>query len=490
MPGQFSKSNRPERPGAYFNFQSRPVARVLPNVGSVVALPFVHDWGPMDVPVLCGSLDEWRSVYGSSIDTPGYKAARMCFQGEGDLADSRGGAGGVVALRIGGATAAKATKSLNNSTPAPAIRFDSRYEGALGNRLKVTAQDAVAPANTGEIIVYLDTVEVERFTYLKTPAAGSIAALAAQITAESGWVTATMLIDGTALQVPQASQALAGGASGETMIAADWTSALSVLETARFSVFAPFDLTDSAIVASLKTWAQNLNVKGKRFVSVLGGAAGELAAVANARATSLNDGDFISLGIGTYTDEEFGDLSTSQLAPRIAGIMAAIGEIGSMTFARMEGLTIKVGATEADIASSFTSGLMVLSQDEDPEAPVRIERGLTTYTTKTDANKPYIIYRSPRYVRIMHGIELELTAWAERKVVGRLPVTDQTRELVVGETQVRMAAREDQGIIQPGWSVSVDSDPPPQPEDEFVAVIIGITFGRSIEQVFFTVTIG
>src|SRR3954467_2206047 len=102
MPGQFSKSNRPERPGAYFNFVARPTARILPNVGAVVALPFTHDWGPMDQAVLCTDFDQWRSIYGPTTTTPGYKAAKQAFEGEGSYSGSRGGAGAVLAYRFGG----------------------------------------------------------------------------------------------------------------------------------------------------------------------------------------------------------------------------------------------------------------------------------------------------------------------------------------------------------------------------------------------------
>ena len=486
MPGQFSKSNRPERPGAYFNFEAQPQPRVLPNVGSVVAVPFVNDWGPVNQPVLCQSLDEWRSIYGSSLTTPGYKAVRQAFQGEGDLPDSRGGAGAVLAFRFGGTAKAKATKTLQNTSPIDALRLEARYEGVTGNALRATVQASVT-AGRDELIIYLDSVEVERYEYVKT----DITALAADIDSKSGWVksVASPRVTGVALS-PIVSTPFTGGNDGATLVAGDWTAVMTALEAARFSVFAPFDLTDTAIVTSAKAWAQNLNRKGKRFMSVVGGLPDETAGTANTRATGLNDPDFITVGIGTYTDEEFGDISTAQLAPRIAGILAAIGENGSLTFARLEGLTIKKGASEQDIYSSFDSGTLVLSMDEDPEAPVRIERGLTTYTTQTDQNRPYIIYRSPRYVRIMHGIELELTQWAERNVIGRLPVNDATREFVIGETRTRMTQREEQGVVQPGWSAEIDSDPPPQPEDEFIAVRIGLTFGRSIEQVFYTVYVG
>lgn len=485
MPGQFSKSALPARPGAYFNFVARPSPRVLPNVGSIVALPFTHDWGPMDQPILCGDFNQWQAIFGPTDTTPGYKAVRMAFEGEGLYDGSRGGAGSVLAFRFGGAAAAKATKVLGNTTPAAtALTLSARYEGTRGNSLRVTTRDAVTAGND-ELVVYLGTVQVEVFEYLQT----DIAALAADINARSDWLSAVSNITGVALTAVT-SQALTGGNDGSTLVAGDWTAMMTALESTRFSVFAPFDLTDTSIVASLKTWQANLNIKGKRFMSVIGGAAAETVSVAITRATTMNDSNVVSLGIGTYTHDEFGDLSTSQLAPRVAGVIAAIGELGSLTFARFTGLTVKVGPSEADILDAFKAGLLVLTQDEDQTVPVRIERALTTFTTANDPDKPYIIYRSPRYVRIMHGIENELTLWAERNVIGRLPVSDKTREFVVGETRARMQSREERGIIQPGWTVEIDNDPAPTPEDEFIALRYGLTFGRSIEQVLNTVSIG
>ena len=44
MAGIFSKSSRPKRPGAFFNFVAAEQQPILENTSGVVAIPFVHDW--------------------------------------------------------------------------------------------------------------------------------------------------------------------------------------------------------------------------------------------------------------------------------------------------------------------------------------------------------------------------------------------------------------------------------------------------------------
>jgi hypothetical protein len=121
---------------------------------------------------------------------------------------------------------------------------------------------------------------------------------------------------------------------------------------------------------------------------------------------------------------------------------------------------------------------------------VRLERGVTTYTTTTDDNKPYLIFRNPKFVRTMQGIQMELTEWVESNIIGKVPVNDKTRAAVRAEIISRLNQRVDAGAIQPNPTVTVDTDPPPSDDDEFLAFVVGVRWGRSAEQVFFTIRNG
>jgi hypothetical protein len=193
--------------------------------------------------------------------------------------------------------------------------------------------------------------------------------------------------------------------------------------------------------------------------------------------------------MGSVLDSTLGTLSTSQLAPRIAGIMAAKGEAQSMTYSRLAGVTPLVGASAADILTAYDAGVMVLGRDSNPDAPVRIEKALTTYVVKTNAQKPYLIYRNPKYVRTMQGLQMELADWSDSNIIGRTAVSDKTRQFVVGEARTRCQRRVDLGVIQPDFTCVIDPNPTPSDTDEYVAVLIGLGFGRSVEQVFFTIQV-
>ena len=492
MPGTFSKSNRPKRPGAYFNFIATQKETILPNSAGRVCLLVQHDWGPFETPTLVNSLAEFQSVFGPSTDTPGYKAVYGAFKGEG--LPGRGGAGGVIAVRYG-TSEVKASVVINQSPgdTVAAITLTAVYPGSYGNDLSSTVEDNAADAtNKRDLVIKVGGVEVERYTYAKT----DITALGAAINASSEWVTAVVNNSGT--EAVKSAKSFTSGADGTVDVAAaDFTTALDIAETQRFGVLAMDDLagtdwgspaTATSILASWKTWAANLNAKGKRFISVVGGALDEAIGDAVSRSASLNHSDFVNIGKGGVEDASLGTLSTSQLAPRIAGILAATGEERSLTFTRLQGCTARNFCTEAQILTGFDGGVVVLATDNHPSAPVRVEKGLTTYTGG-DSTKPYAIYRNPKYVRTTHGIETDITEWSEINVIGQLQINDGTRAYVVGHAKSVIKAREDRGVLQSGSTVAIDQDPPPTIEDEFIALIYGIAFGRSVEQIYNTVVV-
>lgn len=488
MPGQFSVVTQPKLPGEYVNYQVAPVAPVPVSIGSIVAIPITHDWGPFKVATPVRSLAEFQAVFGSSNTTPGYYAVAQCFKGEG--VQGRGGAGQIIVLRWGASAAAKATKTLQNTTPANAITLTALYEGTKGNSLKLTVQDYAADATQSELIVYLGTAEVERYHYPDT----NIANLVAQINSTSHWLTATLVLDGVALGTVT-TQSLTGGLDGGTLIAQDWTDMMEVLETQRFGILAPFDLTDSGIMASLKTWAANLNTVGKRFMTVVGGALDEDLAAARTRATALANYNFCTIGVGSVKDSALVDadgnpkvFSTSQFAPRLAGALAYRGEAMSMTFARFADVDLLNGATTQNVADAYDAGVMVLEKDS-AENPVRVSKARTAYTSTSDPTHPVSIFGEPKFVRTMQNFEMEVTQRGEENYIGQMPVDDITRNALLADAKQSLRVRETARVVRPGWSVVISSDPPPQPTDDFVKLDYAIEFGRSLEKVFNSITV-
>jgi Phage tail sheath protein beta-sandwich domain len=489
LAGTFSTTSLPKRAGAYFNFIARPQVLVPPAVGSVVAVPFVHTWGPDATVVALSDFSDFTAVYGNDLASQGYRAVRQAFRGE--AARGRRGAGTVLAYRMAAASAAKATVSLTNVTPAAALRVDAIYKGTRGNNLRVTIQTDPIDGTKRDFIVLDGATEIERFVYTPT----SMADLASRVNGVSDWVTVTTLIDGVALTAV-ASVPLTGGADGTTLTAGEWTAMMTAFEPQRFGYFAPHDLTDVSITASVVSWGKNANAKGRRFFVVLGGVLDEAVSVAVTRASTMNDPDFITMGVGSIRDNEMLDangnpivLSTSQFAPRLAGIMSALGENRSLTGARVAGVDILNGANEASIDSAFAGGVIVLARDSDAEAPVRVEKGLSTYTTTTNQDVPYLIFRNPKFVRTLHDLQDEITQWVQSEVIGQLSVNAKSRSAVVAHMSTLLQSAEDGEAIQPGWTAQVSANPPPIDSAEYIAIDVGLAFERSAEQVLTTITV-
>ena len=492
MAGIFSKSNLPKRPGAYVNFSGERAEPTLANPAGVVAIPTTHSWGPSEPTIVTSWADFLAQFTSGGTDsfTDAYIAVKQAFTGE-DY-QGHGGAEQVIVKRMVPSDAAAATLALNNTAAATAVTLTAKHKGTYGNRLKASVFQNAADSTKNDLVLYdnVNSVELERYTHVKA----SITALVADINASSDWVSATAGATTTALAAVSLS-AFTGGDNG-AVTATEYADAMAALEPYRFSLFAPANLTDTGIRASVVAWAANLNTKGKRFLTLFGGASDDTISTAVTRAQAINtagnnDPNFLTLGVGTYSDSEFGTLTTAQLVPRVAGILADRGERQNITFARLTGLDNDAGApTESQILTAIDNGIVVIARDSNTVSPLRIEKGVTTFVQKTNADRPYSIYSSPKYLRTMHLLEMEITEWAEGNVIGRLAITRDTRDYILTQMQGRLQTREDAGIVQPGWSVEIDSSPAPTATDEFVALSYSLTFGRSLEQILNTIVVG
>jgi hypothetical protein len=176
----WSPTSPPKRGGSYARFVIKRQQTLPKSTKGVLALPIVHDWGPLKTFVEVTSLAEFVDVFGQGGDvttspityTPGFIAAYNAFKGAG--ADDPG-ASRLIVYRMGNG-AAKQSVTISNTagSPAPALRIRGRYEGDgpdLAYGIALNAQDGT---NKHDFIVYIGTTEVERFTYAKT----DIAALA------------------------------------------------------------------------------------------------------------------------------------------------------------------------------------------------------------------------------------------------------------------------------------------------------------------------
>ncbi len=482
MAGTFSKSARPTRPGAYFRFKGLTPARKAVGSSGVVATSFESDWGPENVVKPLDSFAAYAATYGSSATTDGYYAAYNVFVGEG--IDGSGGAAQMLAYRIVNSAAVKASKVLPGASSAT-ITLTAKYKGTLGNSLTVTVGPKAGSATLSTLVIAGTPFQREEYTY----ANADITALGALINASSKLVTAGTITSTGALTTVASPAAFTGGTNG-TQSAGDFTASLTAFSAQRFGLYSAYKNADATSVAAIRQWAIDSNNAGKRFMAIIGGIDADDMAAAVTRTGTLANENIINLGYGTFNDAVLGKtFNTSELGPRVAGILARCGEAQSLTFARLGGLTIVTSPTDAEILTALDNGVTTFGGDSHPTAPVRIERGLTTYATLTDTEKPVKIFSNPKFMRTMQTFEREFTEDMEQNMIGKVTVGPDGRSAVKAVAERALAAREAAGIIQPGWTVEIDLDPLPASDDDFVSLVYGIILGRSLEQVFSTVTV-
>jgi hypothetical protein len=447
---------KPIVPGTVLKFIGEAIPRIPPSAADTVAVPIVHDWGPYGQdspgtngreggPQLCTSFAEFTQIFGDS-DTAGRTAVAGAFAGQG--LPGAGGAGGVLVYRLAGSAKAKATVTVKNATPTNALTLTGRYYGSRGN--KVSYAIDVDPSNELRDrfrILYNGAVQE---TYLYTKA--DVKSLAEAINSRSQYVVATELVTGVAL-AHTAGVALTTGADGTTVTNEEHVAMLEALEFEPFAVISPYDVETAELLAAYTSWIQTQEEANRPVILVCGGAAAETLTEAITRSTACSNPHVVNLGVGTYHDDLLDkDLSTAQLAPRIAGILAARGKKSSLTFARISGLHIvgDTGAASDEVATAVQSGVCVLMRASSPEAELQIAKGVTTWTTTTAPALPVSVFGDPRLVRIMDLYVREMKEWGDDVVIGALPVNDDTRGLVRGKARELQSKLLEEGLILPG----------------------------------------
>lgn len=466
---------KPIRPGTVIGFTGEAIPVVLPSLAGTVLVPIIHDWGPEGLPPSnnlpftpgLGDLAEFDILYGSS-DTAGRRAALMAFKGQGT---ESGGAGNVIPYRLVGAAGAFATVAITNTTPATALTLTAKYKGTRGNRLSYQTLDDPRNAANDILRLFLDGVKQEEYVY----ANGDINGLRDQINVSSKLVTAVANVNAVALTVsnPVTNPALAGGNDGTSnIVAGTWTTMMAAVEFERFSIIAPYDLTDPTIRASLVAWIQGLAAANRPVTLIVGGDAADTITTSISRASAINDPHVITIGIGTYYDTQLARvLSTSELAPRVAGVLAARGESKALTFAKLAGLQAgKNGATGApdgsQIESAIQNGVTVFSRAIAPDAELHVEMGKTTFTTRNNVALPYDVFSDPRLVRIMDLYVRRMKEWGDEELIGEGPVNEDARTTLYGQ-----ARKEQDRLLEAGLILPEDLTSIPPVQAPFVNVI-------------------
>jgi hypothetical protein len=363
MAGTFTSTSRPTQPGSYTDFIDETNATITPSQAQTVAVGGTHTWGPYNTPTLCTSYEDFVTKFGAGEDDL-RRAVLQCFIGEG--VGGKGGAGGVIVLRMGRAgIIAAATGSLTSSASFTAkttstseiLTEVSSFTGlSVGDAITGTGIPSASTIEelipgkeeiklnhkataSGAAVTMTATIEALSFTAAYPGSFGNGVSLTVQAGAVEHTQQLLVLSGGAVVErytfftnitgfltklaeqvnsvsrfigvtvtndnaplVAITAHALTGGNDGTSITSADYSTAYAALANEAFSVCSFANLTDSSITASAVAWAESSNHTGKRFTLVLGGLVGESATTAETAASTINNENVIRVGVGTITD--------------------------------------------------------------------------------------------------------------------------------------------------------------------------------------------
>ena len=473
---------KPDLPSSVVRFVGETTLSVQPSFNETVAVIGSHNWGPIGLAregeevVGYTSLQAFEADFGSD-DTQLRRAVVGAFIGQGP--DSGGGAGAVIVFRAATGAAARASVTINNTNAAtPALRLRAKHSGTRGNDISYIIEDDPADAGRDRLRILFRGVTVERFSY----APADITALAASINFRSKYVDADgpgggAVVSGTAL-TPTAGTSLANGANGDVLTATEYDAAQAALEFQNFTAVGAAALTDTAVKVQLATWVKGMEEGMRPVRLVIGGGAGETVDQA---ATELNANDelrdpqIVRLAGGTWRDEYLNvNLTTAELVGRALGIIAARGLGSAMTRALVQGLTpVGLPPTHEELVAGRDAGLTVLRRVSSSTAKVAISQGVTTFIDEEAEGRPLELFSEPRIVGLLNATVRRIVEWGDEVVVGDLPVTDDTRNLVRQFITKVLEEYESTGLATPGTAFVI-VDPP---DDPSLADAIPFEFG-------------
>lgn len=445
-----SALQRPDNPGTYITLVGQRTVRPPASIAEKIAIPIICDWGPVgseDGVQECDTFGEFEELFGDS-DTAGRDAVLSAFIGSGIAGGPAAGA--VIVYRMATGSAAASTITLKNVTGEGenALKLTAANKGTRGDRISVAV--AADPITEGKhrFSVLFDGLVKERYSFAKE----DLASLVARITASSNLITAEVVKDGAALATT-AGTALAGGDDGDELTSEEWAAALDALEFIDFSVFAPYDLTDEGIRATVYAWTQAQAEAMRPVTTFLGGPTEESLTDAIERAAEIPDPHVVAIGGGDFHDDFLDkDLTTSQLAPRVAGIFAGLGEARSLLNAAIAGLH-QIGTEVVapdELSTAAEHGVTVFKRTTRADTELVIANGVTTFVDDTDEARPLELFSDPRLVRVGDLFIRRMKEWGDINIVGPTTVTEETEAAVRNQGQAELNDLIDRQLILPG----------------------------------------
>ena len=243
--------------------------------------------------------------------------------------------------------------------------------------------------------------------------------------------------------------------------------------------------TDLAIRSTWRDWTNRVSAEGGLFHWVVGGAAAESASTAITR--SFGDGNAMdSEWIVSITRDLVIDgvvRSSSEMAARVAGIIAAAGVSRSASFARVEGASLNNPPTASDVELLVRGRVMPFVF---ADGSVMLQRARTTWTSATAVkNEKWTSLLNVRKIAyaIRRFEKLQLTITGADGAVNDGGVM---RDAILGRINAECQALIDEKVLRTGTSVVLDTTPGLDNDNESLHVKLVAKPVAGIEQILAT----
>lgn len=478
--GTFIEGESKVRPGVYFLLKALAQARVARGTRGRVALPVRADWGPEGAVDGFQSITDERQVESLFWQARAGNMVRL-FSLAWKTAPKE-----IVAYRLVGASGAKASATLQDTsaTPANVVTLTAKHKGARPNA-GVGAWTAVIAANIDDN-TKKDLKLYEGSTLLKTWAAfgTSPQQLVDAVNADDGgYITAAKIADGNGTVANTAGVAFAGGDSGLTVTNQaylDWLAALEAYKA--FDTLSLDGVGDTTLQDSVMSWLKRVRTEGLWVSAALGHASDADPAAAATRAAAINYRGVAYVISGGYLTDEATVYTPAEAAVWVAARMAVTPLKESFTGATTPFEKIGKRLTNTQITNALNKGALCFDESG---GLVVVERALNTLVTPTADEAAE--WGSIKVSTIIDAVSADLGTNVSTKFVGKIPNTASGRAAIVGAVLEYFRSLAAADVVDADYEAAED---PANPSSGNVAnIIYGFTPLDAVEKVYLRGTI-
>ncbi|WP_060210504.1 phage tail sheath subtilisin-like domain-containing protein [Sporosarcina koreensis] len=257
----------------------------------------------------------------------------------------------------------------------------------------------------------------------------------------------------------------------------DFVALRDAYEARQFNVFVYPGAVDAAEQDSTVAWTARNRKEGKHFATVFGGMAEEDQdpTVGNARSIRLADAYVVNLITGVVLGDGT-ELSSSEYAPYIAGLIAGTPINKSITYATLPISDVTKRLRNSEINEALTSGSLVLVHDG---RNVKVEQGITTKSDEISRGKI-------RVMRARQAVATDIPATAKDRYIGKIDNNPAGQVTLIAAIKAYLETLETNNVLM---NPVVALDPERESVGDCVFLTISYTEVDSMERIFLTINV-